>query len=85
MFGSLGGPALAFGVGQRWLDCHDDTRGDLVLNREDVGQLMVVTLGPEMGAGRSIDQLAGDTHTLPSLAHATLEDIADIKVAADLS
>src|SRR6516165_4003600 len=60
--------ALAFGAGQRWLDRGGDTRGDVVLHREDVSQIAVVTLGPEMGPGGSIDQLAGDTHTLPGPA-----------------
>src|SRR6266446_1352904 len=76
--------ALAFGAGQRWLDRGGDTRGDVVLNREDVSQIAVVTLSPEMGTGGCIDQLAGDAHTLPGPAHATFEDIADTKVAADL-
>src|SRR5215831_14337670 len=43
--------ALGFGAGQRRLDRGDDTRGDVVLHCEDVGQIPVVTLGPEMGAG----------------------------------
>jgi hypothetical protein len=30
------------------------------------------------------DELAADAHSLPGPAHATLEDIADAKVAADL-
>jgi len=76
--------ALAFGAGQRWLDRGGDTRGDIVLHRENVCQISVVTLSPEMGTGGCIDQLAGDAHALPDPAHATLEDIADTKVSADL-
>src|ERR1700730_15196549 len=75
---------LALGAGQRWLDRGGDTRGDVVLHREDVSQIAVVTLGPEMGTGGCIDQLAGDAHALPGPAHAALEDIADTKVATDL-
>ena len=67
----------------RRLDRGGDTRSDVVLHREDVGQISVVTLGPEMRTGGRIDQLAGDAHALPRPAHAALEDIADIKVAAD--
>src|SRR6266436_9126387 len=84
VLGPLRDYTLAFGAGQRWLDRGDDTRGDVVLHREDVGQISVVALGPEMGTGGRIDKLAGDAHTLPSPAHAALEDIADTKVAADL-
>src|SRR6516162_1848319 len=76
--------ALAFGAGQRWLDRGDDTRGDVVLHREDVSDIPVVALGPQMGTGGCIDQLAADAHPLPGSAHASLEDIADAKVAADL-
>src|SRR5215213_9181949 len=36
-----------------------------------------------MGAGSRFDQLGGDAYALPSLAHTTLEDIADSKIAAD--
>ena len=81
---SLPDNALALSAGQRWLDRGGDTRGDVVLHREDVSQIAVVTLGPEMGTGGCIDQLAGDAHALPGPAHATLEDIADTKVLADL-
>src|SRR6516162_6159090 len=76
--------ALAFGAGQCWLDRGDDTRGDVVLHREDVGQISVVALGPEMGTGGGIDKLTADAHPLPGPAHATLEDIAHAKVAANL-
>ena len=54
------------------------------MHREDVSQIPVVTLGPEMGTGGCIDQLAADAHPLSGPAQATLEDIADTKVAADL-
>src|SRR5262249_26084358 len=76
--------ALAFGAGQRWLDRGDDARGDVVLHREDVSQIPVVALGPEVGTGGRIDKVGGNAHALPGSAHATLEDIADAKIAADL-
>src|SRR6516165_2236931 len=76
--------ALAFGAGERRLDRGDHTRGDVVLHREDVSQIPVVTLGPEMGPGGCIDKLAADAHPLPRPAHAAFENIADAKLAADL-
>src|SRR6516225_2840961 len=82
--GPLRDYALVFGAGQRRLDRCGDTRGDVVLHREDVSQIPVVTLGPEMGTGGCIDQLAADAHPLSGPAQATLEDIADSQVAADL-
>src|SRR6516165_2131985 len=75
--------ALAFGARQRRLDRGDDTRGDVVLHREDVSQIPVVTLGPEMDPGSCIDKLAADAHPLPGPAHAAFEDIADTKLATD--
>ena len=82
--GPLRDYALVFGAGQRRLDRGGDTGGDVVLHSEDVGQVPVVTLGPEMGTGGYIDELAADAHPLAGPAHATLEDIADAKLAADL-
>src|SRR6516164_3490288 len=76
--------ALALGAGQRRLDRGGDTRGDVVLHREDVCQIPVVTLGPEMGTGGYIDELAADAHPLPDPPHAAFEDVADAKVAANL-
>ena len=46
---------LAFRAGQRWLDSGDNTRSEVVLHCEDVGQIPVVTLGPEVGTSRYID------------------------------
>src|SRR5215470_15444522 len=76
--------ALAFGARQRRLDSGGDARSDVVLHREDVGEIPVVSLSPEMGAGGNIDKLAADAHPLPGSAHTSLEDIADAKVAANL-
>src|SRR5215469_2802868 len=76
--------ALAFRARQRRFDSGGDARSDVVLHREDIGQISVVTLGPEMGAGGNIDKLAADAHPLSGSAHATFEDIADAKVAASL-
>src|SRR5215472_9155914 len=76
--------ALAFGARQRRLDSGGDARSDVVLHREDISQVTVVSLSPEMGAGGNIDKLAADAHPLPGPAHATFEDITDAKVAANL-
>src|SRR6516164_6100584 len=75
---------LAFRARQRRLDSGGDARSDIVLHREYIGQVAVISLSPEMGAGGNIDKLAADAHPLPGSAHATLEDIADAKVAANL-
>src|SRR4029077_4474090 len=84
VLGTLCDYALGLSAGQCWLDRGGDTRGDVVLHCEDVGQIPVVTLRPEMGAGGCVDELAADAHPLPGPAHAPLKDIADAKVAANL-
>src|SRR6516164_4953784 len=48
--------ALAFGAGQRRRDRGGDLRGDVVLHREDVSEISVVTLRPEMSTGGCIDK-----------------------------
>ena len=39
------------------LELFDDGLGDLVLNRENVGKVAVVAVGPQMAAVGSFDQL----------------------------
>ena len=62
----------------------NDGLGDLVLYREHIGQLAVVTLRPEMAAGGDVVELHGDPHPAAILAHAALDDIADTEVFGDL-
>ena len=58
---------------------------DLVLDREDVLQLAVVTLGPAMSARRCIDELRVDANTPGDPAYATFQDVAHTQFTADLS
>src|SRR3546814_487330 len=62
----------------------DDLLRDLVLDREDVGQLAVVPLGPEMAARLAVDQLRGDADAGASLAHAAFQHVAHAELAADV-
>ena len=48
-------------------DRADDARGDLVLQIEDVVEGAFEALRPEMGPGRRIDELAGDTDAVAAL------------------
>ena len=70
-----------FGRHELRLDGGRDARRDLVLKGENIGQLTVVSLRPDVIAGNRIQQLAGDTHPLSALAHAAFEHIADAKIA----
>ena len=59
-------------------------RGHLILQIEDVRQLAVETVRPEMRARRSIDELPGDAHPVARLAHAAFEHVAHAELAPDL-
>ena len=53
----------------------DDRGGHLVLDREDVLELAVVALGPDVPVGLGIDQLHRDAHAVARLAHAALDHV----------
>jgi hypothetical protein len=63
----------------------NDLLGDLILDRENVGEVAIVALGPEMVAGRSVDQLGGDPNAVAGLAHAAFQHVADAEFARDLA
>src|SRR6516225_8458432 len=66
------------------LDRRDHLLGDFVLEHEDVGKLAVVALGPDMGSGRGLDQLRGNSQRVAGSPHATFEDIGHAQLTADL-
>ena len=51
---------------------------------KDVGEVAVVAVGPKMAAGRAVDQLSGDAHTVAGLAHAALEQELHAQLARRL-
>ena len=65
-------------------DRADDARRHLVLQIEDVLELAVEAVRPEMRAGCGIDELPGDAHPVCRLAHAAFEHVAHPELAADL-
>ena len=64
-------------------DAADDARRDLVLDGEDIVEVAVVAVAPEMAAGGRVDELGGDADAVARLAHAPLEHVAHAKLAAD--
>ena len=78
-------PDRLFLAGQQ-LQLHrgDDRLRNLVLQREDVVEVAVVALRPQVAAGRAVDQLRGDAHALAGLAHAALEHVADPELPREL-
>ena len=76
--------ALLLGVGNGRGDRDRHRLGDLVLHRENVGEIAVVALGPDMIAGLGLDQLRGDPDAVAGFAHAAFEHIAHAQFAPDL-
>ena len=59
-------------------------RAIVLLHREDIGQVAVVGLGPELIPVLRADELGADPKPVPALPHAALQHRADIEPAADL-
>jgi hypothetical protein len=76
--------ALDFGLFQSRRDCADDVCSHLVLQIEDVVDIAVESLRPEIRARDGVDQLAGDPHAAGRLAQAAFKDVAHAKFPADL-
>src|SRR6185369_2299106 len=62
----------------------DDRRSHRVLDREDVFQVAIVTLGPHMPVGLCVDQLYGDAHAVAGPSHAAFDDVLHPEVLGDL-
>src|SRR5215218_3328744 len=67
------------------LDRRDDALGDLVLDGEEVAELAVVAVGPDVLAGLGVDELRRDPHAPASDSHAALEHVADAERLGDLA
>src|SRR6516164_5181808 len=83
-FGWLSVGTLHLGVPELRLDGANDTRGDPVLKVEDVLEPAVEAIGPEMSAGRGINELARNSDAVSGLAHAAFEHVADAELTPDL-
>src|SRR5207237_9958874 len=62
----------------------DNCARDLVLHREDSGQLALEGSRPEVVAVDGADELSGDAYALAFLAHAPLQYMRDVQLAPDL-
>jgi hypothetical protein len=76
--------ALDFGLLQLRRDRADDGRGDPILQLENVLDLAVEAIGRNVRAGRCIDELRRDAHTVGRFAHAAFKNIAHAELAPDL-
>jgi hypothetical protein len=62
-----------------------DALRDVALDREHVGQVAIVILGPEMGLTAYVDQLRGDAQAVAGLLDAALEKVAHVERETDRS
>ncbi len=73
--------AHRFGFQQFGLNRCDDFSRDLILQFKYIGELAVVAVGPDVIAGRGIDQLRGDPHAVAALADTAFQHVAHAKLA----
>ena len=73
-----------FGLAQGYLERTDDLLRHIILDLEDVGEIAVVALSPEMSAARSVDQLGGDANPVARLANAAFQREPDAEFPAHI-
>ncbi len=75
--------AHSLGGDQLRLDGRRDALGQVVLEGENIGDLAIVVLRPNMGAAGHVDELGGDSHAIPGFSDAALKDVLDAELPAD--
>src|SRR6185312_434664 len=75
--------ALDFGAAQARLDRPNDIQSDLVLQRENIVELPVETLAPQMTARARLDHLRRDADTVCVFPKASLQQIAHAELTTD--
>jgi hypothetical protein len=76
--------ALLLGGGNGWGDRDRHRLCDLVLHSENVGEIAVIALGPNVLAGFGLDELRSNADAVAGFAQAALEHIPHRQLAPDL-
>ena len=76
--------ALPLDIGDCGGDRDGDGFSDLILHREDVGEITVVAFGPNVVAALGLDQLRGDADAIAGLAQAAFQHVAHPEFSSDL-
>src|SRR5205823_928734 len=71
--------------GKLRLELIGDSFCDLALNSENVGQIAIVSLRPEMRIGARIDQLRVYSHAIANTLNTSFQDMRDAKFISDLA
>src|SRR5438105_2840183 len=66
------------------LELLDDGVGDFVLNGENIGQIAIEALGPDVAAILAVNELSSYPHARSNLPHASFQDKSNAKLLADL-
>ena len=77
------GKARPFRRAERHLERVDDPMTDVILNLENIGQIAIVAVAPEMSATFRIDELRGNAHALAGPADRAFEHGTHPQLAAD--
>jgi len=65
-------------------ELRDDFHGDLVLQSEDVLQVAIVAISPNVFAGQSVDQLGRNAHPVAVSPHTAFEHVLNPQFFAHL-
>src|SRR5262249_25359748 len=82
--GRLSPGALDLRALEPWLDRPNDTCGHAILQLKHVFESAVEAIRPDVTARHRIDELPGDAHARPRLAHAAFKHVAHPKLARHL-
>ena len=80
IFGGFGKDTIAFEAGHLDRRGAHDASGDIVLNAEDVLDLGLVYVGPDLPSGRGLGQLGIDADAVAGATNATLEQVARVEL-----
>ena len=76
--------ARLLGTRELQLDLAGDRPRDLAVKREDVAEVAVVAVAPEVLVGGGLDELRGDAHAVSGAQHRALDDGVHVQLARDL-
>src|SRR6516225_3451540 len=76
--------SVGLSIGQFEVERNSDAVGDVVLQCEQIADIAVELLRPQMCIRLGVDQLSVDAHFAARPPDASLEHIADAQLAADL-
>ena len=74
---------FCFGGNERWCDGSGDRFCNLVLHGKYVVQVAIITLRPNMVAGKRVNQLRRDAYAVATFPNAALEDVPCSKFLAN--